>query len=892
MSGAVVILSSSPPQTFARSPPPDDTLSPLRSPRALYTLNPADAEQFKDSRRTRDGFSSGYSSARTLLTKVTAENIPVRSQPKDGPKTKILQHSEDRTGKPLQAAKPAEKKKQTLAEERSKHFKSIQSLPPMPLPSHWDSQATRAHDIQPSGTEMKCIGNEGNSNERESLIDLYSSPLSLEKAIPRRMDWTPVKPTAHAMETPHSEDRVVGFTNDLMDFYAFAPCATTAVETTTTTDANETRLIRRRIDLVMTTEAKPSPSSCNPQPYKNLVRCDKAGRAKPAPKKPLTITGLATSNYNDGRRNDNKLPPMLEYLTATQVGANTEGDSTIETSSKTAKSKTTNKKARPTKKTAAKTRLKSPTSAIKTTLEQPFLFGPASQLARDESPTLTRDTVEALRRSECFSSDPISPSLTQPASIESASPIFCRGTSRFVKRRNLWAAAGRDEDNALLQVDCVDLTDSPAVRLALAGKDVLVQPVDRNHPEANTFENDVPILTQASFPKVGEAGSLVDIDDLVTPSRPTPIHMPAQTGVRLYHTSRTLKQPQKGADIHHKDDKLHTKIKDVAAKLKPSMPSYVGFSDHELKKQISAYGFKAVKKREAMIELLERCWESKHGQQQEHDGDDASTDVTKHADLLSKIHDVSTRPAPKVKKPRAKRKSESDDTNMTKEPKKRKKVATEQNGPAQKGGKGSRKRMSKTPTDEKVVDVDDLDDAHQQNIGGHNQGISRAQEQTATPRLETGDAAQRLITPPLTVPQPSCTSSQGREPFRAQSADPDSKLDRSPVGGLSLTPQHTPTPDILSQIHAAIYHRPETRSLNGNPRNHQISPTWHEKILMYDPIVLEELTVWLNTEGFKAIGEDREVSPMEVRKWCEQNGVCCYGVAGGWRGRGRRQDAD
>ena len=96
----------------------------------------------------------------------------------------------------------------------------------------------------------------------------------------------------------------------------------------------------------------------------------------------------------------------------------------------------------------------------------------------------------------------------------------------------------------------------------------------------------------------------------------------------------------------------------------------------------------------------------------------------------------------------------------------------------------------------------------------------------------------------------------------------------------------------MIQIHAAIEHRPETEGRTYDSRNHQISPTWREKILMYDPIVLEELTAWLNTEGFQAIGEDREVGPLQVREWCEQNGVCCLGVGGGWRGRGKRGEGE
>jgi hypothetical protein len=44
---------------------------------------------------------------------------------------------------------------------------------------------------------------------------------------------------------------------------------------------------------------------------------------------------------------------------------------------------------------------------------------------------------------------------------------------------------------------------------------------------------------------------------------------------------------------------------------------------------------------------------------------------------------------------------------------------------------------------------------------------------------------------------------------------------------------------------------------------------------MYDPIVLEDFTSWLNVEGLGLIGEDREVGTAAVREWCEGKGICC-----------------
>jgi hypothetical protein len=95
-------------------------------------------------------------------------------------------------------------------------------------------------------------------------------------------------------------------------------------------------------------------------------------------------------------------------------------------------------------------------------------------------------------------------------------------------------------------------------------------------------------------------------------------------------------------------------------------------------------------------------------------------------------------------------------------------------------------------------------------------------------------------------------------------------------------------------------------------------PSWHEKILMYDPIVLEDFTAYLNAETdvrswrratkiqtkaynkeMKAIGEDeigviegggnvlavkKELEAWQVQAWCESMSICC--IWGEGRGKG------
>lgn len=110
-----------------------------------------------------------------------------------------------------------------------------------------------------------------------------------------------------------------------------------------------------------------------------------------------------------------------------------------------------------------------------------------------------------------------------------------------------------------------------------------------------------------------------------------------------------------------------------------------------------------------------------------------------------------------------------------------------------------------------------------------------------------------------------------------------------------------------------------TKIVKNTPRTTVPSkPSWHEKILLYDPIVLEDFTEWLNSQGAtytkpcfgkkaqalrdeqKGKDDDGDAPdngivgtplPLEAwmtQKWCEANSVCCLwreGLRGGVKAR-------
>ncbi|RVX72587.1 hypothetical protein B0A52_03983 [Exophiala mesophila] len=906
----VVLLSSSPPRAFAPSLTPHDcSLYSLPSSPALEKSPTTGPLRFRPAGKKRDGFSPDIHTQRTALsTKIGAENVvfpspsrgkfrPISSNPTASPcspRTRRFKEPHDNLSS-LQSNIP------------SKHFLAL------------DHTTTNKTVL----TEVEAANDDGEPTQKPN-----ESPTRIERAIHRKLDWTPSK---NRDDTEIGlEPSTVGFPISLMQSFAFEvdagnsrPELEGAIEPTR----------RSRIDLVHIAETHTRMTANHLGHSTSKSSLEFASKKPKSPtRKSVTITSRATTLYEEEYLNLPPKAPLLEYLSATQPGGtDAVHDPNSEQSTKAKKKpKTTAKSNRASKKFIPKSRLVSPRSVMKSLAEQDMIFGSASQLAREDSPTLLRDTIEAFKRSEMFlSSDPISPQRTQPDSVDAVSPRATRGTSRFVKRRNLWSAAGRDEDNALLHVDTIDLSDSPAVRLALAGKDALT------HPSEPTTTVRLPTQT----PLAHKAKKSTNVMATTFPEASTGTVSPAKIQARSLHTAVAKKSPSRVVDacvVGEREDVQSTsspsKKKAPCRSNKDSVkPSYAGFTDFALRKQLSAYGFKPVKNREKMIELLDRCWEDKYGSSEtredpataaeEEEEEESEVASRAHGEFLSNVHGVAARPQPKVKKPRAKRKSEGDDTTAAKEPKKRKKAEPKTKvskpktpkKPATKAAKPSTGRKVNTSalSEEFVLDVSsDIEDSaiedsktgpvekssktdqQQSDTKPKSKSKSKPKTQSQTPKPSKQEEEIPTMPTPLPILELSSSPLPGlhdKPPSKlAESGltDTTSLFTTATAGAVdpSTDSESRPLPDLQSQIRAAIMSSqdPATSKRGGPPP--MPTPTWREKILMYDPIVLEDLTAWLNTTGLGAIHEDREVSALEVREWCERNGVCCYGIGGGWRG--------
>jgi Slx4 endonuclease len=934
--GGVILLSSSPPRVFARSPTAVDNTSSsptLPSPEAIFASQRSQLSQnvrlaqqascrrvdgsqrFRTTSTSREGVGDGFCSSATLLLKEmrTKENVPIL---KRLPSSKA-------GGRPA-IVKQRDRGLSSARGDLSRREKDVDDA--NLEPGH--STVARNEPVDLSSTPRACPNRE-------------LSPLRLDKAPSRRLDWTP--PTIRTSQGA-SKPPPPSFSGNLLGNFGYDAAVNGPRKIPVTSNYDEVFPIKRRkLDIVENVTAAQTNSMVALPLVPNTERSTKdtsTKRNKSPKKKYTTITGLATSHYfGDGR---NEASSMMQYLSASQQRAQSDEVTDIPD---TAKRKKTTKKMKAAKKAAPKPVLLSPDSAMKVFEGQDTLFGSASQLARDESPTLIRDTVQAIKQSEgtTLMSDPISTQITIPTSEPTETPKAYdkRGVSKFVKTRNLWSAAGRDEENALLQVDTVDMFDSPAIRLAFAGKDALLEPSAPRFRDSESPEKQ--IRGQEAGKKVINSGSkcnavrpminswqrhdtssVIDIDQLGLRTPRSLASHKAHHQARGLHTTAATKSSSN--EVPNKASGAETGKAPKASAI--PKPSFNGFTTDQLATRLKSYGFKPIKKREKMIEILNKCWEDQHNRENgQNVGNTDSLDKTiemSHSDFLSKVHDISARPVPKVKNARGRPKKEGTapaEKKTSRKSKSEKPVEASATGEKDtlptttKRGKSDAQPRSRKPkaaaatptkpsplkptskaksradkalvSEDNVLDIDDIEDddgtSDIEDVHIDNTGVKttvRTAKQRASSVPPSSDAFE-----PASWLREKCPPTRVEETGTAlhpSSISTSITATATPLSDKTVTPPSTSSTssqsNLTSQITLAI-----TTFKTPPDHNSQQNPTFHQKILMYDPIILEDLAAWLNTEGFKQIGEDREVGPIEVRSWCEERGICCL-WRGGWRG--------
>lgn len=557
-------------------------------------------------------------------------------------------------------------------------------------------------------------------------------------------------------------------------------------------------------------------------------------KEKAQKKKARTLTDLATSIYTPEDEVSEKAAPILQYFSI-QANDGIAGDNT-----RVPKSRSKS----PVKKTGLRAAqapvLLSPESALRQVDNQDFVFGTSSQLAREESPTFLRDIHAAMQASnEIDEQGPLSNSafVSRPLHTKSIN-----GKSTPSAKHNLWSASSRDTFGELMIVETVDLTESPAI----------------------TKKVETSIVKEHAFPAAVESNDepLHDPDTLVTSGRPSqslsksigPIEAAIRTellsspnestgcSARLIKTSQKSKQsvsPRKSA-------KVPTKPSVSNKTLSEAMPNFSGYTTAQLTREIASYRFKPVKGRDQMISLLKRCWEGKQRLALATLGANTIVKSPLHKEQESiKDMSFSSSQAESSSPKRVRSRSRLDRTDLS--PQKPKiRSGKESAHTIETLGLDSNTPLSqlRTPRKPKKKDEEAFDEISD----------SDANMTPSPPRRHPSE----IRTPPRPL-QIQCST--------LAEESTDASINTSQV-----------------QLHKYMSRAVSNAPLSNDPMN----PTWHEKILLYDPIILEDLTVWLNTGGLEKVGWDGEVEPKEVKKWCESKSICCLwkeNLRGGARSR-------
>lgn len=475
-------------------------------------------------------------------------------------------------------------------------------------------------------------------------------------------------------------------------------------------------------------------------------------------------------------------------------------------------------KSAPEKKRKSKTKQKpqepefivlSPEAAVKSLDDQDLMFGTCSQLEREDSPTTLREMQTAIKASESYMKPE---GLIREASSRSL-------VSRSAAPKNLWSEAFRDLDGDLAQVEVVDLADSCDISQISARKDSDLSGQNEKKTEESSVTRQKPQTTArkgASKPTESQAE-----------------HIPRQVD------DTRSKQPESASS---------------AAEKHPEMPHYGGLTDAELAKQISAYGFKSIRGRQKMIDLLQKCWVSKYGSSTEPDSTKQGSSQLNTA--KSKKTDGSDLPgdAPTSTPKRNSRTKHQQTTKVARNPPSKSPQKTA--GPS---------RVSQKPS---FADVEEIEDSEDEAILSPVRLQPQPVRGNHTPQRPS---SQSLPVPPRAPSTPSrAASTKPRNGPSTATVILDS-CDEEDDEDYNL-------PDLSVQITKAIQAQrstPVSASASASAGGPLGRASWHEKILMYDPIVIEDFATWLNTEGLGLIAEDREVGAGFLRTWCESKGICC-----------------
>ncbi|KAK1977429.1 Slx4 endonuclease-domain-containing protein [Colletotrichum cereale] len=623
-------------------------------------------------------------------------------------------------------------------------------------------------------------------------------------------------------------------------------------------------------------------------------------KAKAPRKKPRTITELATAAYLVPDATEQEVGPALPEETPV----------TEDEAAKPKGKKRASRAKKPKKVPPPEPVLLSPTAALRQAANQDYVFGTSSQLAREHSPTFLRDLQSALQASNSLREE--DPFVT-PINSDAIEPE---------PKQKLWDVGARDEDGRLLDLEVINLADTPQ---AVPGVAAGLNPFGYAGVENQAAPLPAHIPSDVSFPDIDDLLSKAPVGSALAEQRqaaPLPVHIPSDVSFPdiddllgnetvgdmrrtqkevspFFPAARPVEREPEGAPTvlvssgsvpaiepvydlppaqlrPASEAEAEAEAPESTAVLEPAAeipkPKFELYTDNQLAREIASYGFKPVKRRQAMLALLDQCWTSKQ---------------RTALGSLSTNHPISTvsqtraaalkpsRPAattsPKRPRGRPRRSSEVDMPSSEPPP------SAQPPPPSPKRGRGRPKKNAapakatgSTSSTTAKKGKAKASTAAQADLKAASPPAPppRAKKAKASVVIEIPDSASDGSLSPM--PSPSASASAGSSPepmFSPPAEDVSVSIGDDTEMSLAASPPTSQSAALFAQITEAVRSAPPTT----DPKK----PSFHEMMLMYDPIVLEDLATWLNTGQLSRVGYDGEVSPNEVKQWCESKSVCC-----------------
>lgn len=404
--------------------------------------------------------------------------------------------------------------------------------------------------------------------------------------------------------------------------------------------------------------------------------------------------------------------------------------------------------------------------------------------------------------------------------VSFATPINSDAIEPPEAKRSLWNAAARDEDG--------DLFDLGVQNLAQISQQL-----------------SVPDAQADPFGYVRDASSAADDSFLSLSDALQPQQLPS--------VENAIAEPP--SSVPCSQDTVDLPPATEASNVRPR-PDFELYTDAQLASAVSAYGFKNVRQRGARIALLDKCWQGKNQTIAVAGARSASTLVGPV--LRSPVK--SDRARSPVKTP-ARPESSLASASQPQEPPP---SAQQPMSPPRRPRGRPRKAPVPAPSLSETVSLCAAALLHPAATKLAPSTPKRTRAESSRIVVEIPDSESELDEiDALLSDSPSSAPDETFSP----SQDLDLSLSMEDDTELSIAVSPSDKPASFEYISNAVTSAPRTKDVS--------NPSWHEKILMYDPIILEDLTAWLNCGPLTEAGYDDEVSSGEVKKWCESRSICC-----------------